>query len=163
MIAARQRRCSARHEGRGALIVPERYWIDAAGRFYSWNRRELIDDRVVGAVLLRAVRMMDSRQVQRHRHDPDRIEPGGGRAQIKEALDQQAGAGQQQERERNLRDDEKGTEPIGMPSARRAFRSLLERLVHRGPRNLESGNKSEEQRASNREHERKQGNAWVHL
>src|SRR2546423_13577804 len=45
--------------------------------------------------------------------------------------------------------------------ASRSFRALLERFVHRRPRNLKRGDESKEQRASNREHEGERGDRRV--
>ena len=63
----------------------------------------------MGSDLLVRFRVTSARQIELDGHESHRIKTGIRRAKIKEALNQEAGAGQKQQRKRDLRDNEEGT------------------------------------------------------
>src|SRR6266481_6307260 len=77
-----------------------------------------------------------------------RVEARLGRAESYEALDQETSAGEKQQRQCDLRDDEQTAELMRLGS-NCAAASFLQRLVHVRPRHLKRGDQPEEKRAEN--------------
>jgi hypothetical protein len=163
VIAAGQWRGAADHERQSSDIAGERHWIRASGRFHAGNDGELFHDRIVRTDLLVHLWIARSRQAELQSHQSHWIESGIGRAKIKEALDQETCACQEQKRERDLGDDEEGAEPVCMQSAGGAFRALLEGFIYVRFRDLKRGNESEHEGAADGENESKGADGEVHF
>ena len=74
MIARRQRRRSANHEGQAGAVGSEWQRIDGPGRLHPGNRRQFFHDRIVGTDLLVGFGITDARQIDLQRHQAHRIE-----------------------------------------------------------------------------------------
>jgi hypothetical protein len=101
------------------------------------KRGDLRHQSVVEMALLIRLRIMSAGDDLIKNEEARGIETGTGRAQIKETLDEQAGAREQQKRERHLRDDEERAHARAVQSAGRALRALLQRLTDIRARDLQ--------------------------
>src|SRR6266700_292071 len=133
----------------------------AAHRLHTRNRAKFWDEPSVKATLHILFAVFYSRNHLVEHEETRRFEPGTRRAQIEEAFDEQSGPCEQQQRERQLRDDESGAHARAVHSADRAFRSLLKRFVYIASRQLQRWQQTEQERTENRQRDRERTNTCV--
>ncbi len=129
-----------------AVVIRKRQRRCAADRFHARERGELRQKAIEKLLLLFRVRIFPARQNEIRRQHPARIEPRIGRAQVGEAFHEQTRARQQEQRKRDLGDDENAAHPLRFRSGPGAI-SLLQRGAHVRPRHLQRGDEGEEERA----------------
>ena len=142
-----------RHPERAsAVVAAERERVCPGDGFNARKRGKFRQQLIEEAPLRIGFRILRARNHLIEHEEAVRVKPEIGRAQVEEALDEQSRAGQQQQRERDLRDDERRTHALRMRTAGRSFRALLQRVGHVRPRDLQRRHEPEQQRAHDRDH-----------
>ena len=145
----------------------ERRRVDQARGLHAWKILDAIEH--AARERLGALGRVGEAFGQRHLdglHDavaPARFEAGRDRRETHEAVNQQAGADQKDERHRDLRGDQQRPQPLALTVARRARFAGVQReaFAKRGPADAQRRHEADEQRRDERQAEAERHHACV--
>ena len=133
-----------------AAAAAERHEVRGERRLHAGQRLDAPHD-VLDPARLRVVRLVGlARQIEAHRHQRRGVEPDARPLQVEEAADEERRADQQDQREADLRDDQRVAQP-GAALAGRAAAALAEALLQAGAGRLQRRNDAEEDAGADRD------------
>ena len=136
-------------ERRCAIISRKWKRHRAAGRVHTGQVPQFTVETFEKLTLPDRIGIFRTRQREIDHGNARRFESRTCAPQITEALDQQSSSGEQQHRQRHLRNHEQCAQPMRLGTNRAAI-SFLERFVHVRPRDLQGRHHREQERAQNR-------------
>ena len=134
---------------------------DQRGGFYSGNLLDPIEDLLVKIPRRIGLGVLRARQTIFQGEQVLRLEPDVGLEQFAEAANQQAGRDQEQDRERDLRDDESAAHPIPARAAAAAASAFFQSGLQLRARQLQRRHETEQPAGDDREREREEKDAGV--